>query len=143
MPGAEILKPFFGMMLLTLAVWLYMYVRRLRYIFSEGVDAQAISTPERLARRIPEEINNASNNLKNLFELPVLFYAVCLYLLVSGTANSTDVGLAWAFLCFRIVHSAIQCMLNRVHLRSGAYLLASLALWALVLRNALAVFGQA
>jgi hypothetical protein len=137
MPSDDLLAPFFGMMLLTLIVWLYMYVRRLGYIMREGIDAQSISTPERLARRIPEEINNASNNLKNLFELPVLFYAVCLYLLGVGEADSTDVALAWAFLGLRTVHSAVQCTANVVALRFGAYLLASLALFALVVRSAL------
>jgi hypothetical protein len=42
---------------------------------------------------------------------------------------------------FRVVHSAIQCTANRVAIRFGAYLLASLALWAMLGRAALRVLG--
>ena len=41
--------PFVGMMLLTLLVWLYMYVRRLSWAAANPAAAQRITTPEKLA----------------------------------------------------------------------------------------------
>jgi hypothetical protein len=138
---SAILVPFIGMMLLTLLVWVYMYVRRLGYLFSHGIDAQSVATPEKAARIIPEEVNNASNNLKNLFELPVLFYALCLYLFITGQVDAWYLACAWAFLFFRAIHSVIQCTINRVLPRFLVYALASLALWIMVIRSAWHLFA--
>ncbi|MEJ2760429.1 MAG: MAPEG family protein [Gammaproteobacteria bacterium] len=133
---SSILVPFLGMILLTFLVWLYMYARRLGYLISRGIDPQAVATPEKAARVIPENVNNASNNLKNLFELPVLFYAVCLYLYVTQQADAVHLACAWGFLLFRVVHSVIQCTANRVLPRFYAYATASVALWIMVIRSA-------
>ena len=67
--------PFFGMMLLTLVVWVYMYIRRITWILKNNVATAELKTPEALNQIVPEVINRPANNLKNLFELPVLFYA--------------------------------------------------------------------
>lgn len=133
---ASIFVPFLGMMGLTLSVWLYMYVRRLAYILGHGMDAQSIATPEKAARVIPDNVNNASNNLRNLFELPVLFYALSLYLFVTMRVDGVFLACAWSFLVFRVVHSAIHCTVNHVPSRFAAYVLASLALWIMLIRNA-------
>jgi hypothetical protein len=76
----------------------------------------------------------ASDNFRNLFELPVLFYAGVLVAAQLGIADDpVTVGLAWAFVLLRAVHSAVQCSFNHVMTRFVAYLLATLvlaALWA-------------
>ena len=83
-----IFAPFFGMLLLTLVVWLVMYVRRLHYVFGQRVAAQRLQTPEQLVAIIPEAVQRPANNLRNLFELPVVFYALCLYLYVTANVDS-------------------------------------------------------
>lgn len=132
--------PLVGMLLLTLLVWIYMYARRLTWAAANPAEAQLITTPEKLAQYIPEPINWASNNLKNLFELPVLFYVICLYLMASNTADSIHVGCAWGFFVLRAVHSAVQCTVNILMLRFAIYVLASVCLWVMVVRVALAVW---
>lgn len=127
--------PFLGMMLLTLLVWIYMYIRRLGFLFANRTDAQSVSTPEQLARAIPDEVNYPAHNLKNLFELPVLFYAVCLYLFITAQVDSLYLACAWVFLGFRAIHSIIQCTVNIVILRFIAYLVASLSLWFMITRS--------
>ena len=126
-----------GMMLLTLIVWVYMYVMRLGHIARERIDPQELTTASRAAKHFPEHIGYPSDNLRNLFELPVLFYALCLYLYVTATVDGLYLLLAWAFMLLRVVHSAIQCTINRVHWRFIAYMLSSIALWAMLLRAAL------
>jgi hypothetical protein len=133
----QILQPMLGMMLLTLIVWVYMYVMRLGHIARERIDPQELTTASRAAKHFPEHIGYPADNLRNLFELPVLFYALCLYLYVTATVDGLYLLLAWAFMLLRVVHSAIQCTINRVHWRFIAYMLSSIALWAMLLRAAL------
>ena len=129
------------MLLLTFGVWLLLYVRRLRYIVRHRVNAQDLTTPEKGARIIPEEVSWPAYNFRNLFELPVVFYALCLYLFVSGNVDSVYVTSAWIFLAFRILHSAIHCTVNIVKLRFAAYMIGSLVLWFMVLRAAVDLFN--
>ncbi len=137
MNESTILPPFFGVMLLTLVVWAYMYIRRTSYLMREGIDLRKVDTPEKAAAVVPGEISLASNNLKNLFELPVIFYAVCLYLFASNSVDRTHLLAAWWFFAFRVVHSLIHCTYNRVEHRFAAYMLAAIGLWTMVIRGAL------
>ena len=134
--------PFFGMMLLTIVVWVYMYICRLSYILSEGILAQDLNTPEKLHQLVPEQINAPSNNLKNLFELPILFYAGCLYQFIQGDPSLVVVYSAYLFWVFRIVHSCIHCTLNQVLLRFGAYALGAIALFTMIIAEFLAMISS-
>ncbi len=88
MGGKEIFAPFFGMVLLTFVVWLFMYVRRLRFIVANRIDTRRLTTPDKGASLIPEEVSWPAYNLRNLFELPVLFYALCLaFFRLAGVAQ--------------------------------------------------------
>lgn len=136
---SDILTPFFGMLCLTLIVWTYMYVRRLGYVLSHSIPNDQVSTPEKIATAFPEAVNNSSNNLKNLFELPVLFYAVSLYLYSSHSVDGLHVLCAYVFVSFRALHSLIHCTFNQVLLRFGTYLIAAVALWVMVIRTSMAL----
>lgn len=143
MSGAELLQPVAAMMLLTFVVWVYLYVRRLGYVAAEKLPADQFASPELLNAALPEAVNRPSNNLKNLFELPVLFYALCGLLLVAGQVDSTYLLLAWSFVGLRSLHSLIHCTVNIVPLRFTVYVLASLALWIMVGRFALGALASA
>jgi len=141
MQGTEIFGPFFGMLLLTLVVWVVMYVRRLRFIVGHRIDAQDLTTPEKGAKVIPETIHWPAYNFRNLFELPVVFYALCLYLYVTDNVDDVYLVSAWIFFSLRVIHSAIHCTVNIVKLRFASYMLGALVLWFMVLRAAVAVFA--
>jgi len=132
-----LLRPVLALMLLTLLVWVYMYALRLRYLVAKRIPSQQIATPELINTLLPERINRPSNNLKNLFELPVIFYVVCGLLLALHQADAVFVRLAWAYVALRALHSLIHCTINRVPLRFAAYLSSSIVLWAMVVRLAL------
>ena len=125
------------MMLLTMVVWIYMYYRRLGFIFGNRIRPQDLRTPELAGKIIPESVQYPANNLRNLLELPVIFYALCLYLYVSQSVDAIYVGAAWTFLGLRIVHSANQCTVNRVKYRFFAYFASAIVLWLMVGRAAL------
>jgi len=48
---------------------------------------------------------------------------------------------AWDFVAFRALHSGVHCTFNLVMLRFYLYLIATLAVWFMVVRAALAHFG--
>lgn len=135
MDQTAIFLPFFGTMLLTGVVWFYMYARRIPFIIRNNLTPQQL-TPTEFARLSPAEIANPSDNLKNLFELPTIFYAVVLYLYTTQQVDGLHLGAAWIFLTFRIFHSAVHCTFNFVPLRFWLYAISAIALWLMVLRIA-------
>ncbi len=60
----------------------------------------------------PAHVNNASDNFKNQFEMPVLFYALCFFFIVSGTVTQCVLIAAWVFTITRIIHAFIQLTKN-------------------------------
>lgn len=129
--------PFIGMLLLTFVVWVYLYVGRISYTITHHIHPQKLTTPEKGKALIPEEVNYPAYNLANLFELPVVFYALCLYLYVTGNVDPTYVAAAWVFFLLRVLHSAVHCTFNRVIVRFWLYALSSLALWFMLARAAI------
>ncbi len=122
------------MMVLTFIVWIVMYQRRIRYVVTNRVDPESLSSPESAAAILPEAVLAPANNLRNLFELPVLFYALCLYLYLSSSVDAGHVIAAWLFVALRILHSYVHCTSNRVMLRFQLYVAGSLALWFMLAR---------
>ena len=132
MSGGQILQPMLVLMAVTVVVWVWLYARRIPAMYKVGKPAQAYTTSDKASQYLPDEVNYPSSNFKNLFELPVLFYALCLYLYVTGSATGTDVMAAWAFVALRAVHSVIQCTVNIVILRFYVYLAGALMLFFLL-----------
>jgi hypothetical protein len=141
MKQTAIFGPFFATMLLTLAVWVYMYIRRIAFISSSKVSPKDLAVSGALAQISPPAVANPSDNLKNLFEIPVLFYALALYLFATKQVDAAYVGAGWIFVGFRVLHSAVHCTFNLVLLRFYLYLFATLAVWFIAIRVALTYFG--
>lgn len=140
MDQTVIFQPFVATMILTLAVWVYMYARRLTFIFSSGLAPKQM-TPLELARLSPPQVSTPSDNLKNLFELPTVFYAIVLYLFATNQVDAAFVNAAWGFFLFRALHSAVHCTFNLIPLRFVLYVLSAGALWFMVIRAAITAFG--
>jgi hypothetical protein len=137
MPQRAIFGPVFATMLLTIVVWVYMYIRRIRFITANRISPQDLAVPGALARLTPPGVSNPSDNLKNLFEVPVIFYALALYLFSVREVDATYLAAAWAFVALRVVHSAVHCTVNIVLVRFYAYLLSTIAVWVMALRAAI------
>ena len=140
MDQTVIFQPFVATMLLTLAVWVYMYARRLTFIFSSGLAPKQM-TPVELARLSPPQVSNPSDNLKNLFELPTVFYAIVLYLFATNQVDAASVNAAWGFFLFRALHSVVHCTFNLIPLRFALYVISAGSLWFMVIRAAITAFG--
>jgi len=137
-----IFGPFFATILLTIIVWVYMYIRRIHFLKTMNVSTEKIKRPEDLARISPSYVSNPSDNLKNLFEIPVLFYALVLYLFVTKQVDTAYVIAAWIFFVFRVLHSAVHCTINIIMVRFYLYLFSSLALFFMFFRAMFAHFSS-
>ncbi len=133
MSQQAIFAPIFVMFLLTLTVWIYMYARRVPFIIKNNFPPEKMR-PLEFARISPPAVSNPSDNLKNLFELPVLFYALGNYLFMTSQVDRFYMLLSWIFVGFRILHSLVHCTINRILLRFYLYLTAAVALWLMILR---------
>ena len=70
-----------------------------------------------------EQAMKVSNNYRNQFELPVLFFAVVAYALILRQADTYMLMLAWAFVATRILHAAIHIGPNVIKWRAIAFII--------------------
>ena len=124
-----IFLPAMAMVALTCVVWWRMYVMRIGQMKRERIHPQAVATSAQSAAPLTDSC--AAHNFRNLFELPVLFYLALVVAAVFGLATPTAMGLAWAFVALRVVHSVVHCSYNRVMHRFVVYVAGALVLWAL------------
>jgi len=142
MPQTAIFGPVFATVLLTLLVWVYMYIRRISFFRRNKVNPKDLAVPGALGQLSPPEVANPSDNLKNLFEIPVIFYALALYLFVTSQVDAAYLTAAWIFVAFRALHSVVHCTVNVVMLRFYLYLISTLAVWFIAGRAALHYLGS-
>ena len=127
-----LLLPLLALVFLTFLVWIFMYVTRLGEMKRKSIDPQDLDTRVHGQALLTDSPAQA-DNLKNLFELPVLFYVAILLALVLMIQDSFLVQLAWGYVALRYVHSLIHCTYNRVMHRFIAYAASCLVLmimWA-------------
>jgi hypothetical protein len=115
--------------------------RRISFITGHKISPRDLAVPGALARLSPPAVSNPSDNVKNLFEMPVLLYALALYLFVTSQVDAAYVYAGWCFVAFRALHSAVHCTFNLVMLRFYLYLISTVVLWFIALRAASAHFG--
>ena len=81
----------------------------------------------------PEKLRANSRHVQNLFEAPILFYAITLIAYVSEAATSLTLILAWTYVFLRYVHSYVHLTSNVVLQRFTTYVISTLVLalmWA-------------
>jgi hypothetical protein len=90
----------------------------------------------------PEYAAAAVRHYGNLLELPTLFYAAGLTAFVLGAVNAWILGLAWAFVVFRLVQSAVHMTYNNPGHRGFGFVLGVLSLFAMWVLLALEIFAR-
>lgn len=135
--ATAILWPAVAMAGLTFLVWVRLYQLRLGEMARKRIDAQDLANAADSVRLLVD--TRASDNFRNLFELPVLFYVGVLLAAQLGVSDTVSLALAWAFVSLRAVHSGVHCTYNHVMTRFVAYALATLVLIAFWVRLALAL----
>ncbi len=125
----QMLLPMVAMAALTAVVWVRLYVERIGEMQARRIHPQKLSTQEK-ARDILQR-TQAADNFRNLFEVPVLFYALCLMLAGTGLVSPLFVSGAWIYVALRTLHSFIHVTYNRVMHRFIVYALSTVLLFGL------------
>ena len=110
-------------------VWLKLYADRLGEMRARRIDPQTLATADALAGSL--ERVQAAENFRNLFEVPVLFYLLCVALVLNGGSTPGFVAAAWAYVGLRSLHSFIHVTYNRVMHRFLAYVTSTLLLFGM------------
>jgi hypothetical protein len=122
MSQVGIMYPVFVQVLLTITVYGMLAVARARAVRS--MDRQRGNPDLAMGRAVwPDDAVKRSNNQRNQFELPVLFYAVAAFALILKGADTLMIVLAWLFVLTRVLHAAIHIGPNKVRWRSPAFAL--------------------
>jgi hypothetical protein len=120
-----ILYPVFAQIILTFALLIATGLVRRTAILTPGFRVADIALD---ASRWPDEARKVANCYANQFELPVIFYVLCLIALMTGKADFLMVVLAWTFVVSRVVHAAIHTGSNNVPRRGAALAVGMLVL---------------
>lgn len=115
-----ILFPVFAQIGLTLAVAFAAFYARARALQGRQVRIADIALDN---ANWPDHVRQLGNSYSNQFELPVIFYVLCLVASITSMADLFTLALAWAFVASRGVHALIHCTNNRVTRRGLAFLL--------------------
>ena len=110
--NAEIFVPMFYMVLLTFMVSLVGTIVRFKNVLIDkkhtGIEMMKFSPPSSASVIIKQ----ADRNLTNLFEFPILFYAISIVLYITGKVDSYFVLLAYWFVGLRVAHSVYHIFIN-------------------------------
>ncbi len=125
----------------TFVMWAWMYATRIPAILGSKMELDPNAPRGEQMAKLPSSVRWKADNYNHLFEQPTLFYPMVIVLaLVPGT-GTIDLGLAWAYVALRVVHSIFQATVNRIQVRFGIFVLSSLVLAAIVARAAALVLG--
>lgn len=131
MSQSAILYPIAAMLLLVAVVMALMLRERIAEMKSRRIHPQKVASSSQMSAVLQN--TRASDNYKNLFELPVFFYVLCLALMATQLVSAGFVWGAWAFVALRVLHSFIHLGYNNVMHRFQVFMISSVLLivmWA-------------
>jgi hypothetical protein len=129
MSPTAIFWPMVAHVALICAIYVLLAARRRNAVNSGAARSSQFKT----RTNEPAESASVSANLMNQFELPVLFYVVCLALFATNGVSHVAVVLAWLFVLARYLHAFIHVTSNNLRYRSPAFatgFLVLVALWS-------------
>ncbi len=135
----EILLPLFASIVLTLVLMFWMGGLRVMAVRRGTVHPRDIALRE---PNWPKRHLQIQNAFHNQLELPVLFYVLTILVLVTRSADTTFLVLAWIFVALRYAHAYVHVTSNRLSLRGGVFILGATVLaimWGLFMLRIVAV----
>lgn len=129
MTVTDFLLPVFVPVALTFALLIRTAIGRVSSFRSGEVKPEDIALGE---QGWPKKVTQYGNAFKNQFELPVLFYALIAFVLITRVGDFLLLVLAWIFVILRLLHAYVHTTGNNVFLRGRIYgggLVVLLAMW--------------
>ena len=120
-----------ALVLLTTGVGTRLLYCRVQEMRRKRIHPQAAATSTQVAARLDDV--QAADNFRNLFEVPVLFFALAAIALATAHIPNWLVNGAWSYVALRFLHSIIHCTYNKVIHRLAVFLISFVllaGLWA-------------
>jgi len=121
-----ILYPAFPMFLLVAVVLTSMGVSRVGAVLNGGISIRFYRTYDEGEE--PERLRVITRNFINLFEMPLLFHVGLVLIYVSEQGSPWLLGLAWAYVALRYLHTYVHLRGNNVPVRLAVYTSSGLVL---------------
>ena len=106
----ELIYPMFAMVVLTLVVGLMTAYKRISGAKKGELDPRYFRLMA--GYDVSSKLVQLGRNFDNLFQVPVLFYVVCVLAITMQLSNGFLVLMAWVFVVLRVVHSVIHITYN-------------------------------
>ncbi|MFT5571550.1 MAG: hypothetical protein ACI9FR_000467 [Cryomorphaceae bacterium] len=111
---------------LAIPVWVLLLNGKRKTVDRNSGNLDPNSPTDNTAWSLPVVLT--SNALANQFQLPIIFYVLCLILADIGAVNGLVLGVCWAFVATRLVHVYVHVMSNYVPSRQKAFIAGTLIL---------------
>ncbi|MCC5995996.1 MAG: MAPEG family protein [Oceanicaulis sp.] len=135
----SILTPVLILVAWTLVMWLWMYATRLPAMRAAGIDPAKLTEKSQMDV-LPRKVRQVADNHNHLHEQPVLFYALAIYIHLTGAGGDTLlIGLAWGYVTLRVIHSLFQATVNFIPVRFAIYALATIVLIIMTVNSLMAL----
>lgn len=120
MDPKQIFWPVLVQILLTIVGFMLMGVQKAKAVKAKDVDMTKTALNN---DAWPEYVMKVTNNVRNQFQVPLLFYVLCFLFYSINAVTTTVLYLAWAFVITRIIHAYIHMSSNYVPARFRVFTL--------------------
>jgi hypothetical protein len=124
-----ILLPPTALALLTACVFGLLYKDRITEIRARRIHPQQLATSKE-SIGVLENVAS-SDNYRNLFEAPVLFYALCGFLAITQLTTVLLLACAWGYVLLRVSHTFVHLTNNKVIRRFQLFFASSIVLYVM------------
>jgi hypothetical protein len=120
MQNLQILKPLFAQVGLTFGVLMWLMLVRQMATMRGLVKLTDFETSS--GEGEPAWILQARRHHSNLFEWPVIFYVVCLLIVLTGYTDELMQRMAWGYVACRTFHALVHLTFNHVMTRFSFFM---------------------
>ena len=110
-------------------VWLRLGSDRLGELRSRRIHPQQVATSKQMGETL-QNVQSA-DHFRNLFEVPVLFYALCAFLAITRLTTVFLLACAWGYVVLRAVHTYIHLTHNKVVRRFQIFVASTIVLYVM------------
>jgi hypothetical protein len=135
--NTALLLPAVALAAWTFVMWGWMYATRIPAITRARIRLDPNAPRGEQMAQLPPQVRWKADNYNHLYEQPTLFYPIAIIAALAPGSGPTELGLAWAYVGSRVVHSVFQATVNKIEIRFVLFFLSSLVLLALVVRTGL------
>jgi hypothetical protein len=125
----SILLPPTALVVLTGFVWLRLGSDRLGEMRSRRIHPQQVAT----SKQMNETMQNvqSADHFRNLFEVPVMFYALCASLAITRLTTLLLLACAWGYVVLRAAHTYVHLTSNKVVRRFQVFVASTIVLYVM------------